>query len=60
MQIIDSVMSNPHTYIDSYNALTKAIYPGIDKNKVKSIKKEMDKIEENLSRARLVRGIFGI
>ncbi len=57
MQIIDSVMSNPQSYIDSYNALTRAIYPGIDKNKVKSIKEEMDKIEANLSRVRVGKGI---
>ena len=57
MQIIDSVMSNPQLYIDSYNAISRAIYPGIDRKKVENIKKEMDKIEANLNSARIGKGI---
>ena len=57
MQTIDSIMSDPQLFIDTYNNLTRVIYPGIDSNKVKSIKEEMDKIEANLSRARLGRGM---
>lgn len=57
MQIIDSVMSNPQLFIDAYNTLTRVIYPEIDRNKVKSIKEEMDKIEANLSHARLGKGM---
>ncbi len=57
MQIIDSVMSNPQSYIDSYNAVSRAIYPGIDRNKIVSIKKEMDNIEINLNKAHIGKGI---
>jgi len=57
IQTIDSVMSNPQLFIDAYNNLTRVIYPEIDRNKVKSIKEEMDKIEANLSRARLGKGM---
>lgn len=57
MQTIDSVMSNPQLFIDTYNTLTRVIYPEIDRNKVKSIKEEMDKIEANLSRAHIGKGI---
>lgn len=57
IQTIDSVMSNPQLFIDAYNNLTRVIYPEIDRNKVKSIKEEMDNIEANLSRARLGKGM---
>lgn len=57
IRTIDSVMSDPQLFIDTYNNLTRVIYPDIDRDKVKSIKEEMDKIEANLSRARLGKGM---
>lgn len=57
IQIIDSVMIDHQSYIDYYSATSKAIYPEIDKNKIKTIQKEMDKIEANMNRAKIGKGI---